>query len=1057
MEIKARKMLIQSKIVLSPAGSGKTERLARRYIELLAASVPPERILTITFTEKAAAEMKDRIFHILKKEHPELYFELKEKSPFLRIQTIDSFCLSLLKRFASLINYDPDLEVLAESSYLKNLSIAETFSKIIREKTEDYNILVDILASRKFKGWGILVKLFESLYSKRIGGRLKFYELPELNGLEKIINELNQHPLTYEYFSKEFKFTLPNDPHEIEKIKHELEDKKNKKRLKNKDRNKDWHRLFDCYFRIINYLYNINWFSQVVKLFNDRFLKDFTDLKRERNLIDFSDLELLTYHILTDHPEWANVLYLFDEHTDHILVDEFQDTSLLQWGIIAKLTEEWTSGIGAKRDRAITPTVFLVGDDKQSIYLFRNAHPEVFEKAQKHFKERLQKEFIFEEIKVNYRSLKAIVDFTNKVFSKLMNDFYEGRPGATKYTSFEAARENPNPGIVELIIIPDIGNSKNKRFKEAHIIAQKILSLINKPIVFDSEEKPRPVRFEDIAILLRKRTHLSIYEDALREYHIPFVVIKGIGFYATPEVRILKELLNFLVDPNNDYSLYTILKSPLFGLSEKELLTISLVSGSEIVDSFWQKLKVRAQKSAHIQEIVNKLSRWCSLVGKEWLSTIIEEILLTQEAWKFFYEEERVVNIKKFIRIVEEFEENGKAPQYILDYFEKCLKNDEEAKANVNAEGKNAVKIMTIHAAKGLQFPVVFLVGLGDSIRNPQGSKNKEVVISEVSEKEVIIAYEPKREFRVNLEIFQDYEKKEYEEEKRIFYVAVTRARDALYLVGTDSTIKPNSKNRSRNESALEWLKTCLDISYSNNRYRLNSSSGIPGFSLVPPEDLGQDLHIQKQIIEEVRLSERKVFCQEVLSAKGYEWQTVSQEIPEILYEIQRKHGEYWVVIGKILHKIFEELSKRTIIFEPSAIKEFVLRELNLKYPFLDKPDIVLAEIGRQVEKIGTSTVYNVIYPEGLGIKAYAEVPFIYRQGHTIYSGRIDRLIINSDLAHVYDYKTFPVSEGELEMLCCKYLPQMKLYTDAVKNLFGVSHSIGFLVFTFIDKIIRVV
>ena len=149
MKSVVKSTMLKSIIVSSPAGSGKTERLARRYIELLE-YCEPERILTITFTDKAAAEMKERIFKILKETNQEKYNLLKEKSLQLRIQTIDSFCFSLLRRFAVLTGYQPDLEVLVDNDYLKELSMYNTLMKIAEQErnTPDYNNLINLRAGK---------------------------------------------------------------------------------------------------------------------------------------------------------------------------------------------------------------------------------------------------------------------------------------------------------------------------------------------------------------------------------------------------------------------------------------------------------------------------------------------------------------------------------------------------------------------------------------------------------------------------------------------------------------------------------------------------------------------------------------------------------------------------------------------------------------------------------------------------------------------------------------------------------------------------------------------
>src|SRR4030042_5109741 len=329
--------ITKSVIISSPAGSGKTEKLARRYISLLLGGSEIEKILAITFTEKAAAEMKERILKILEKENPDMFLSVREKMPLMRISTIHSFCLKLLKRFSIELGLDPSLEVIDE--FNASILWSESVYESLMEEKNSPDLFFNMMINRGIKGWDNLSRILDELHGRR--------PQPEL----------------------------------ILKESHLVEGAEEKK-------------ILDLYSRC---------------------LKRYTDKKRERHLIDFDDLELLAYESLVKNPEWQNILYSFDEHTDHILVDEFQDTSSLQWKIIDKLTEEWRSGLGAKRDRGKIPTIFLVGDEKQSIYLFRGANVEIFQEAKEKFSEWLAEEFHFEAIKENYRSLPEIGEFVNSL------------------------------------------------------------------------------------------------------------------------------------------------------------------------------------------------------------------------------------------------------------------------------------------------------------------------------------------------------------------------------------------------------------------------------------------------------------------------------------------------------------------------------------------------------------------------------------------------------------------------------------------------------------------
>jgi DNA helicase-2/ATP-dependent DNA helicase PcrA len=252
--------ITKSVIISSPAGSGKTEKLARRYVSLLLDGSEIERILAITFTEKAAAEMKERILRILEKENPDIFLKVREKMPLMRISTIHAFCLKLLKRFSIELGLDPSLEVMDE--FNAAILWSESVYESLMEEKNRPDLFFDMMKERGIKGWDSLYRILNELHGRR--------PHPDLMLKEK-------HPVDGE------------------------EEKK----------------ILELYSRCLN---------------------RYTDKKLEKHLIDFDDIELLTCEALIKNPEWQNILHSFDEHTDHILVDEFQDTSSLQWKIIDKLT-----------------------------------------------------------------------------------------------------------------------------------------------------------------------------------------------------------------------------------------------------------------------------------------------------------------------------------------------------------------------------------------------------------------------------------------------------------------------------------------------------------------------------------------------------------------------------------------------------------------------------------------------------------------------------------------------------------------------------------------------
>ena len=934
----------KSVIISSPAGSGKTEKLARRYISLLLSGAEIEKILAITFTEKAAAEMKNRVLSILEREHPDLFLTIREKMPLMRVSTIHAFCLKLLKRFSVELGLDPSLEVLDE--FTASLTWSESVYECLMEEKNKPDLFYEMIKIRGMRGWDNLHRILNELHRKR-------------TNLELLVRET-----------------------------HTIESEEEKK-------------LLELYGRC---------------------LQRYTGKKREKHFIDFDDLELLAYEALIKNAEWQNILYSFDEHTDHILVDEFQDTSSLQWKIIDKLTEEWRSGMGSKRESGKVPTIFLVGDEKQSIYLFRGANVSLFQEAKERFAEWLGKEYHFEEVKENYRSLPSLIRFTNSLFERLMQPSLS-ESWRTRYAPFEPARTGD--GHVELILVEGGEGMKKTREREASVLSKRILSLANHYEICDRETK-RPCIFGDMAILLRRRTHLTLFEDALRKREIPFVVVKGIGFYDEPEVALLRDLLFLLIDPTDDYSMFCLLRSPLFGVNYKTLLRL-IGHGNQ---SFLDKLQSAKIKKIHSAYLL--ITEWIERSKYTPLAVLLEDALSQTGGWQYYWEKQRHANIKKFIRIIESYESQGFSALEIREKLIKARFGD-EAKANVNTEGMNAVKIMTVHAAKGLEFPMVFLPSL-DEDNSPRG---KSIVIDEEGGR-TVMAYEEDPAARKKREPFVRRREKEKEEEKRLFYVAVTRAQDFLCMLGA----------RNRDEKISGRLAYLVDSFGISNDGILNPDNGVlKVMNEFQIDEIYSERHpslITRQIPEETFLSE-PVYTEPLSYQPLLQWQNVTKEI-----DIKAKHGEGWVLLGKVFHKLFEEIS-RGIIGTDAVVKR---ASALLRHEIFDKDELEkMTEIIRaDFEKLSLSGhLKDIVFPLK---NSYVELPFVLQKGKTVFRGRIDRAVVKDNVVHIYDYKTFPVKEKEFSELIDKYRFQMDLYREATEKIFEMKTK-SYLLFTHMPLLIE--
>jgi ATP-dependent helicase/nuclease subunit A len=948
MKVKAYLDTKKSVIISSPAGSGKTEKLARRYISLLLDGSEIEKILCITFTEKAAAEMKERILNILEKEDTDLFYKIKEKIPLMRISTIHAFCLKLLKRFSVELGIDPSLDVIDEfnASMLWTDSVYES----LMEEKDNPGIFLQMMKERGIKGWNKVYSILDILHEKRPISELLLKTPLGANGI------------------RQYAGVSGSD---------EIAGDKEKK---------------------------------ILALYS-KCLKKYRDKKLEKHLVDFDDLELLTYEALETHPEWQNILYSFDEHTDHILVDEFQDTSTLQWKIIDKLTEEWRSGIGAKRSSEKTPTIFFVGDDKQSIYLFRGANAGVFQEAKEKLNKWLGDDYYFEEARDNFRSLPAIIDFTNSLFEKIMPPTLH-ETWRTKYAEFKATRGGE--GRVELVIVGAGENTKKDREKESSMLAKRIRSLIGSYEIYD-ENRKRPCTYGDMAMLLRKRTHLNIFENALRKEQIPFIVVKGIGFYDEPEVALLREILSFIIDPLDDYSLFFILRSPIFGIDYDTILGL--------IEKDKRPLIKKLQDDLLLFETYKILNSWIERSTNTPLAILLEEALTETQGWKYFHERQRYANIKKFIKLIETYESSGLSNLAIREKLMKA-KDGDEPKANINAEGMNAVKIMTIHAAKGLQFPMVFLPSLDES-NIPRSSS---IVIDE-EENKISMAYEEESSERKKIPIFKRRREKELEEEKRLFYVAVTRARDFVCMSAAHDKEKQPSGRLSYLAESFNLFKDGAIL--KNDFFDILNEQDIDRlYSTLQPSTF--DIRSSKPSIPE------QIFTEPVSYEPALRWRDVTEDI-----DIRITHGEDWVILGKIFHKLFEDISKGILI--PERIEERA--SSLLKNESLTENDIrrLNSIILKDFEGLETSGyLKEIILPRE---NSFSEMPFILQKGKTIFRGRVDRVIIENNTAVIYDYKTYPVKDEELPLLIEKYRFQIEIYKEAVSKILSMRTK-GYLLFT---------
>jgi len=656
-----------------------------------------------------------------------------------------------------------------------------------------------------------------------------------------------------------------------------------------------------------------------------------TIMKKELSMLDFNDLEIMTYEILTESPDALTILEDFDEKNSFIFVDEFQDTNILQWRIIYKLVEEWLSGYGAKAERGEAYGVFLIGDRKQSIYKFRGAEGKVFDEA----KEILNDYCIEKKLLKNYRSSPMLIDFINGVFDNISPWDEEKLSTGIKIDM---------PSGIEINFIEGKENEDAKS-EEYQWVLRKIQELVKSgKQVWDKKTGClRPIDFRDIAILMRKKAgkNFPLLERYLKEAGIPFVVLGGMGFYRETEILFLLSLVFALADPTDSVSLWN--------------LWISLYRITS-----------------------DKVYGWRELLKRDDLVNVVEEILKELNFWDSLSTQQKA-NVEKFLMILDEWK--GMPLYAISRNLRMMMLSDEEPKADIFSEHQNAVRVLTVHNAKGLEFPAVFLVNVEDG----KVALRDNILYRKTEEGEPPYRFSLKKEAEKNYK--ESFKNMLEEEEIRILYVALTRACQYLFISGV------------KQDSSI-WMSLLKRVQKS-----------FPPVPFQMAFDVEQVM--DKKTEENVCLPD-KVSYTGILTSY-----TEEKEKKEYYYER--------TVLGSIAHKLMYETSEGRIKDKAGYNKRV---KFYLKKYYFDKNTAMKEKLMKIYENIEKNPELMKIISMKKEGSTFSEFSFISKIKDRIYTGFIDRLILTEEnKCYIYDYK---MEEGDLG----NFKEQMDIYEEAVKGIF---------------------
>ena len=529
-------------------------------------------------------------------------------------------------------------------------------------------------------------------------------------------------------------------------------------------------------------------------------------LKHERGGMDFSDVEWRAWQLLTrsDHAEYMQ--YKLDARYRHILVDEFQDTSPAQWQILRAWLEA-AAAVGRG------PTIFLVGDPKQSIYRFRGAEARLFRLGKRFVEDALAGQSVT--IPVSRRCAPTVIEAVNSVFAgePLCEDFEThvahtvDLPGRVEVLPLARDDEGTasvpakagTGGLRDPLTTPRPAVPEAAREAEARQLARRIGEIVGHWVVRaeggDGKAVSRKARHGDIMVLVRRRSHLAVYERALRAARIPYLTSRQGGLLDTLEAADLMALLRFLITPFADLNLAAALRSPAFSCSDADLLELAAAGEG----TWWQRLRRLADgggASLALARARTLLGRWLTLVDRLPVHDLLDRIWFDADLARRYRDsvppqmrETVGANLQAFVELALALDA-GRYPSLprFLDELA-ALRGTEAQEApdeGVVGESGNAVRILTVHGAKGLEAPIVWLLDAN------AGSHAAEAY-------RTLVDWEPQDERPRHFSLITVKEEQgqargaaltaetglEDREELNVLYVAMTRAKQALIVSGS--------------------------------------------------------------------------------------------------------------------------------------------------------------------------------------------------------------------------------------------------------------------------------
>ncbi|CDA60047.1 aTP-dependent helicase/nuclease subunit A [Clostridium sp. CAG:524] len=998
-------------IVSAGAGSGKTAVLSERVLHKIEEGTHVNELLILTFTRAAADEMKDRIRKKISGKE-----ELKKELTLLNssyITTFDSFALSVVKKYHYLLNITDNINITDESivkiqnkkildliferSY-KNIRFQELIKKycIKTDKVLKENILSIALKIDGFiDPFGFIDNVYNNFFNENnVDNLLKTYE-SIINDLKKTIElEIENMSLYFDsdYIEKvnDAVYNILNadidELHLYSTVKlptvprgSSEEAKASKDSLKKACDKLLSYGNYGTINDIKNDIYSTKDTVLTILDIIKEFLLEIEKYKKENDIYTFNDISKLSIKILKEN---ENIREELKSSFKEIMIDEYQDTNDVQETFIGMISNN---------------NVYMVGDIKQSIYRFRGSNPEIFKEKYSNYSKDIGGYKI--DLIKNFRSRSEVLDNINKIFCLIM-DYNLGSAeysvshqmvyGNTAYDTEKVNGFNYNFRVLEYL-----NKQKESGFSDIEVeiftIAKDIKNkLDNNFQVFDKEDgKLRNATYNDFVIILDRSKYFDDFKKIFEYFDIPLTILKDGKLNSTTDILLIKNLVDFIIKIKEDvydidfkYDFISIARSFLYEYSDEYIFDI--VTNNKIKET----------------TIYNDLSTLSDKLNSYTSSLLFNDILDVTDFYNKLNKvgdyEEVNVRLKTINSLSSSLSSLGLSIMDFRDYLTDIIENDEDIKYATYTKEGNSVKILTIHKSKGLEYPICYFADL-DHEFNTSELKDKFIV----DKKYGLIVPSNLEEIDNSLlkEMYKyDFNREEVSEKIRLFYVALTRAREQMIIVLPDRETRTLEKN---NDGVIEEIRRLSFNKLSSFIYGIKNYL-YSYFEQIDIEKLGLTknyLYPKKIVQETLNNIKDNINVEEInIENEVVEEKHFSKETNKII----TKEENDLMKFGTKVHEIFELLDFRNI--DLSLVDNKFIRN--------------------KVEKFLSNDLLKNISNANI----YKEYEFIYNKDNNEYHGIIDLMLEYDNHIDIIDYKLKGITDEN-------YIKQLNGYKEYIEKI----------------------